>query len=100
MTLPVQATGIAWYLEADYDEIRRICTDGDQLPRSFLQWQDKAEQVRKREIREGKIVVKAHIDPKTFPGWCNANGCNVDADGRMKLASAEAYRIVMEQKKG
>lgn len=95
----VQATSMVWYRESDYDALLKIFVDAGKLPRSFLQWQDAAEQGRKRQLREGKVVVKAYIDPNTFPAWCAANGCNVDADGRTKFANAEAYRIVMEMNK-
>jgi len=95
----VQAIGIPWYLESDYDALKTLFTDGHKLPGTFLQWQDKAEQLRKRYIREGRLVVKAHIDPASFPGWCVAHGCDVDADGRMTFANAEAYRVLMEADK-
>jgi hypothetical protein len=88
---------MVWYMEADYDRLLTIFTDAHLLPRTFLQWQDKAEQGRKRYLREGKIVIKAHIDPDTFPAWCLANGAELNASGRMKFANAEAYRVVTEK---
>ena len=87
---------MAWYREADYEKLRAMFIDGHVLPRTFLQWQDQAEQLRKRYVRQGMVVVKAYIDPDAFPAWCAANGCNVDANGRMKFGSAEAYRVLME----
>lgn len=95
----VAAIGMAWYREADFEALMQLFVDSSKLHRSFLQWQDAAEQGRKRYVREGKIVVKAYIDPKTFPAWCEANGCKLDADGRMKFASAEAHRVLMEADK-
>ncbi|WP_132258406.1 hypothetical protein [Paucimonas lemoignei] len=99
MNSQLQAIGIAWYRESDYDALRAMFTDGHKLPSTFLQWQDQAEQARKRYVRQGHIVIKAHIDPVTFPAWCDANGCTVDAQGRMRFASAEAHRIAMEANK-
>lgn len=95
----IQAIGVAWYKESDYDRCKALFTDGHKLPLSFLQWKDQAEQIRKRCIREGKVVVQAYIDPDTFPAWCAANGHDIDARGRMAFANAEAYRIVMERNK-
>lgn len=92
----VAAIGMVWYREADYDALMKIFIDSSKLHRSFLQWQDAAEQGRKRYVREGHVVVKAYIDPKTFPAWCEANGCKLDASGRTQFANQEAYRIVME----
>lgn len=92
----VQAIGWAWYSEADYDRLREMFVDGARLPGTFLQWQDQAEQGRKRLLREGKIVVKAYIDPDTFPAWCRANGHELDASARSMFAASEARRILTE----
>lgn len=92
----VMAVGMAWYREADYARLKAMFVDGDKLPGTFLRWQDQAEQGRKKLLREGKTVVKAYIDPNTFPEWCAANGHRVDAKGRMAFASADAYRILMQ----
>lgn len=96
----VQALGMVWYRESDYEELLTLFTDAEKLPRSFLQWQDMAEQGRKRYVRQGVFVVKAYIDPRTFPAWCEANGCGLDANGRMKFGNAEAYRVAMEAQRG
>ncbi|VVE07073.1 hypothetical protein [Pandoraea sputorum] len=99
MTSAVQAIGIAWYKEADYQRLKLMFADGHKLPLSFLQWQDQAEQLRKRYVRQGYVVVKAHIDPEQFPAWCTARSLNIDANARMEFANAEARRIVVESQK-
>ena len=95
----VQAIGMVWYKESDYDRLKAMFIDGQVLPRSFLQWQDLAEQGRKRLVRQGHIVVKAYIDPDTFPDWCIQQGHKLDASGRNAFGNAEAYRIVMESQR-
>jgi hypothetical protein len=95
----IQALGIPWYREADYERLRSLFIDGDKLPRTFLQWQDKVEELRKRQVRQGMTVVKAYIDPDSFPAWCIANETSLDASGRMKFANAEAYRVIMDSQK-
>lgn len=92
----IQAIGMVWYKEADYLQILQLLSDAHLLPRTFLQWQDKAEQGRKRYLRAGHIVVKAYIDPNTFPAWCNSRGLNIDAHARTEFANAEAARILTE----
>ena len=94
--LPIQAVAMVWYHEADYDRLMALFVDGAKLHRTFLQWQDQAEQGRKRLLRQGKVVVKAHIDPATFPEWCRANGHKLDASGRMAFANLEAVRVVRQ----
>lgn len=94
--LPIKAIGMAWYEEQHYARLRSLFTDGNKLHATFLQWQDAAEHGRKRYVRQGYVVVKAYIDPDTFPVWCTAHGHNVDAQGRMAFANAEAVRVLRE----
>jgi hypothetical protein len=95
----IAVIGMVWYREADYDRLKAMFIDGEKLSPSFLQWQDLAEQGRKRFVREGRIVVKAYIDPETFPTWCATNGCNVDANGRNTFANTEARRVLLESQR-
>lgn len=90
--MDVLAIGFAWYEEADYPEIRRIMADGELLPVSYRQWLQKAEYGESEQIKAGHRVVRAVIDPKTFPAWCKARGLNVDSKGRTAFANNEAYR--------
>jgi hypothetical protein len=87
-----RAIGIAWYLPEDYDAIRRIMADRDQIPDSFIEWRDKAQRFEEEKRREGHIVVRALIDPETFPDWCRSRGLNVDAQARMAYANFVAYK--------
>lgn len=101
MKLPtqVQVVGMVWYNEADYDRLKAMFIDGNVLPRTFLQWQDLAEQGRKRLVRQGHMVVKAHIDPNTFPDWCVKHGHKLDSNGRNAFGNAEAARIFLESQR-
>lgn len=98
-TRPVQAIGIPWYKEADYDRLKALFVDGNKFPPTFLMWQDKAEQNRKRQTRSGATVVKAYIDPDTFPAWCSARGLSLDSKGRTAFANAEAFRVAVEMQR-
>jgi hypothetical protein len=82
--------GIAWYVSEKYDAVRRVMADGHQLPDSFDVWRTKAEH-REKELRGlGQVVVRAVIDPETFPDWCRSRGLNVDSQARMLFASLVA----------
>lgn len=95
----VQAIGMVWYHEADYDRLKSMFIDGHVLPRTFLQWQDLAEQGRKRLVRQGHLVVKAYIDRDKFPDWCLKHGHKLDSGGRNAFGNAEAARIVLESQR-
>lgn len=96
MNLPntVQAVGIVWYKSEHYDAIRRIMSDGNNLPITFHEWRMQAETGEKKLRREGKIVVRAFIDPETFPDWCRAKGLKIDSKARSNYANFVAHEFV------
>lgn len=87
MNLSIRVTGMVWYHPEDYNACLRIMSDRNQLPASFYIWNMKAEAGEKKSRREGQIIVRAYIDPETFPDWCLARGLNIDAKGRMEYAN-------------
>jgi hypothetical protein len=93
-TQPIGATGMAWYRKEDYPALLKIFTDRHLLPKTFEEWEKKAETGHKKLLTDGFIVIKSYIDPKTFPAWCAAQSLNVNADARMKFASMEAARAL------
>lgn len=95
----VDAIGIAWYRLEDYDAIRRIMADRNQLPDTFSIWRMKAEAHEKMERRNGKVVVRVFIDPETFPDWCLSRSLDVDAKARMLYASLIA-KLTIERSHG
>lgn len=91
MNSPIRFVGMVWYKREDYPAILRIMADAANLPATYDNWLKKTEQGRQRLIDEGRIPVKAYIDPATFPGWCRARGLNVDAKARLDYAGVIAH---------
>ncbi len=87
----VALLGIAWYLEQDYPAILRLMADADKLPATFSRWQQIAEQTERRCRTEGRVVIRAVIDPATFPEWCARHDLQVDARARNAFAAEQAY---------
>jgi len=87
---PIRVIGLPWYQKADYQRLKTIFTDGGKLAPTFEQWEQAAEKLRQRCLAQGEIVVKAYIDPDTFPTWCAANGKGVDSSGRTWYANSIA----------
>jgi len=92
---PVQIIGMVWYEREHYDAIRRVMADREKLPATFHEWLMKAETNEKNFRREGKIVVRAFINPETFPDWCRSRGLNIDAKARNLFAAEAAKDKVM-----
>jgi hypothetical protein len=96
--MQVSATGIAWYKAEDYDRLKAMFTDGWKLPDTYESWQASAQELYGTLTAEGHVVVKAYIDPDTFPEWCRANGKALDAQGRMAYGSEYAAESLSGKK--
>jgi len=82
---------MTWYTRENYDRVKAICDDPETFPDTFNAWHQLAKAGFDRYSASGHFVVKAHIDPETFPSWCRENGYKVNADGRKAFANAVAY---------
>jgi hypothetical protein len=92
--MQVQATGIPWYREQDYERLVALFNDGSKLPATFSQWQAKAQGLHDHLTSKGSVVVKAYIDPDTFPEWCRTHGHEMDAQARMAFGNECAYKAI------
>ncbi|GAA5655776.1 hypothetical protein Brsp06_02142 [Brucella sp. NBRC 13694] len=90
--MKISIMGIPWYAEGDYAAILRTMSDGNLLPSTYQQWKQKAERLESETKAKGITVVRAIIDPKTFPAWCAIRGLKVDAQARMSFANEQAYK--------
>lgn len=90
MTQTIRVTGMVWYHLEDYSAILRIMADGSKLPRTFTEWRLKAEAGEKKLTREGHTIVRAYINPETFPNWCRARNLDIDAHARTLFANMVA----------
>lgn len=93
--LPVRAVGIPWYRREDYARIRRTMRDGAKLPARYADWLRAAEATQKQIEGQGIVAERVYLDPRGFAEWCRARGLDIDADARMRFASAavaERYR--------
>lgn len=88
----VQIVGMVWYRQEEYQACRTIMADSTKFSPSFHIWRMNAETGEKNLRRQGKTVIRAYIDPETFPAWCRERGLNLDANARNQFASFVAYQ--------
>lgn len=84
--MQMNAIGIAWYRQEDYDRLKAMFPDGDVLPDTFDSWRQKAQQLVLDLVGERILVKKAYIDPEMSPEWCRARGLAMDAQARTLYA--------------
>lgn len=89
--MKISALGMTWYTRENYDRVKAISDDPESFPDTFNAWHQAAKAGFDRFTAAGHTVVKAHIDPDTFPHWCRVNGHKVDSDGRKAFANAAAH---------
>lgn len=68
------ATGIAWYRREHYDQLRSMFADGDKLHATYDEWRASVQELVSTMEKDDMVVVRAYIDPDTFPTWCRENG--------------------------
>ncbi len=77
---------MVWYKEEDYQNLLGIFDDAQLLPKTFEDWQQRAEEKKDEVQAAGNKVIKVFIDPKTFPAWCKEKKFKMDANARSQLA--------------
>lgn len=77
---------MVWYKEEHYEKLLDIFDDAERLPKTFGQWQLRAEEKKNEVEAAGDQVIKVYIDPETFPEWCSNKGLPMDANARSQLA--------------
>lgn len=87
---------MSWYRAEDYDAILGIMSDRHQFPDRFDIWLAKAEAVEKDSADHGYVVVRAIINPKTFPDWCRSRSLNIDAEARTYFANLAAREYAIK----
>ena len=63
------------------------------MPLTFNEWLRKAEALEKQISDSGVRVVRAIIDPDTFPAWCASKNFKINADARKSFANHKAMEV-------
>jgi len=78
---------IAWYRPEDYKVLRLLFKDGHKLPLTYEDWKRQVDENIDQATSQGIVVIKAYINPKTFPNWCRARDLNIDAKARERFTT-------------
>lgn len=79
--------GMAWYRPDQWQRLREVSSDAEDLEDSYDEWFELAEE-RMRDLREaGARAERVQIDVEELARWCDAEECPVDAAGRARYAA-------------
>jgi hypothetical protein len=79
--------GLAWYSREDWERLRAIADDREQLDDSFEEWERGALQAIRDLASVGRQVLKMPIDVEAYVTWCRERGCRLDSASRAEFVS-------------
>ena len=91
----VVVMGVAWYRREQWQRLREISADGDELGATHEEWERNAEKSLREMLKAGMYPEKVEIDVEELLHWCNEQDRPVDAGARAqytaeKLAQRQA----------
>jgi len=78
---------IVWYRPEQWQRIRDVATDADELEASYLDWLQLAEQKYNELQSIGLRVEKVDVDSEKLILWCNERGLENDGKARSLYAA-------------
>lgn len=77
--------GYAWYRAEQWERLRDVSADRDNLEESFEEWVELAARRYEKMRREGLRLQK--VDVEELLKWCKGRGIPVDASARSEFAA-------------
>ncbi|MEP6820350.1 MAG: hypothetical protein ABJA18_12515, partial [bacterium] len=78
--------GFAWYRPQQWQRVRDISSDADEMEDTYEAWLRLAEEKRAELIAGGLRVEKIDVDSEQLVLWCNEQGLEVNAQARSRYA--------------
>jgi hypothetical protein len=89
---PEMRVGVAWYSESEWDKIRAIAADRDDLETTYLDWVRVFTKGMHTLAQAGVIAEPVAITAADLKAWCEKEGRGVDSAARSEFASLLLYR--------
>lgn len=87
----VQAVGLPWFAEDDYESFRRVLPNRG-WHATYAEWLKAAEQTLQHQATKGRIAFKAHVRSHEFVVWCRERGLDVESHALTAFAAEFAAR--------
>ena len=80
-------TGVAWYRPEQWERLREVSEDVENLEETYQEWLQTAERMIRDGIPANVRVEKVDIDVEEVLAWCNAQGLAMNAEARSRFVS-------------
>ena len=79
--------GVAWYLPEQWDRLREISDDRENLEKTYQEWLAVAENTCAMLAKEGVQAEKVIVDIAELEAWCRSKGKPITAEARSQFVS-------------
>jgi hypothetical protein len=80
-------TGVAWYRREQWERLREVSEDTDNLDETYDAWLETAERLLRDGIPADVQVEKIDIDVEEVLAWCNVRGLPMNGNSRSRFVS-------------
>jgi hypothetical protein len=80
-------TGVAWYRSEQWQRLRELSEDVDNLEETYDAWLQTAERMIRDGIPSDVIVERIDVDVEEVLAWCNVQGLPMNAESRARFVS-------------
>ena len=80
-------TGVAWYRREQWERLREVSEDVDNLEETYDAWLQTAERMIRDGIPNDVIVEKIDLDVEEVRAWCNVQGLPMNAASRARFVA-------------
>jgi len=80
-------TGLAWYRREQWDRLRQVSEDADQLEERYDEWLALATKTLANLQASGMRIVKVEVDVNELQAYCAAHGLPVNSKSRSSFVA-------------
>jgi hypothetical protein len=91
--IPQRTVGIAWYRPEQWQRLREVAIDIDDVEETHAEWLGTANNIIDDMEHHGIVVRKVDVDVEELVTWCIKKGLPLDAKARASFAVHKLQRL-------
>lgn len=82
-----QRVALAWFSRSEWQQLRKIADDADDLEETYEEWREQADRTLNGLLESGVLVEEFSIRVGELADWCKQQGRPVDGSARADFAA-------------